>query len=180
LGRASTLDAIARLLDAAGTTVIIGPLWLGEVLSKRVRVLLLTEAQERQRARRAARRTKAAGHRLTVVLAGVDLPIVGASVDALLVEGASTLDVEALGRWTATLVPALRPGGRLITADATDDAAIEARLAGGFLAAALTQITQERPRQGVVLTTGVVPAAPIVAARFRDSGAIETLVTSEG
>ena len=69
-------------------------------------------------------------------------------------------------RWIAALAPLLRPGGRLIAADATSSDAAAARVAGAFLAAALTDIVQEWPREGAVLTVGVAPAAAVVAARF--------------
>ncbi len=139
---------------------------MGETLAARIPVLLLTEPEERARARRVVRRAVTAGHRLAVALAGVDLPLLTGTVGALLVESASTLDGEAMTRWLAALVPSLRPGGRLIAADATDDPAVEARLAGLFLSAALTEIVQERPRAGVVLTVGTAPPAAVVAARF--------------
>jgi hypothetical protein len=180
LGSASTLEAIGRALGTAGTVVVIGPLWLGEVLSASVRVLVLTEGQERARARRAVRRAAKTvthgkttpGHGLTVALAGDDLPIRAGTVDALLIDGASTLDVDALARWMATLVPAVRPGGRLIAIDATDDPAAEAKLAGLFLAAALGEIGQVRPRVGVVLTAGTAPPAPVITTRFADTGTL--------
>ena len=180
MGSASTLAAIGRALGTAATVVVIGPLWLGEVLSASVRVLVLTEGQERPRARRAVRRAAktvthgaaATGHGLTVALVGVDLPIATGAVDALLIEGASTLDVDAIARWMVALVPAVRPGGRLIAVDATDDPATEAKLAGSFLAAALGDIGQVRPREGVVLTMGTAPPAPVVATRFADTGTV--------
>lgn len=177
LGSASTLDAVGRWLDTAGAVVVIGPLWLGNVLSKRVRVLLLTEPEERQRARRAVKRAAAAtaGQRLTVGVAGVDLPLAFGTVDALLVESASTLEAEAMARWMSSLVPVLRPGGRLLALDATDNPAVEARLAGLFLGAALAEIVQERPREGVVLTVGSAPPAPVIAARFGGTAAAEAV-----
>jgi hypothetical protein len=170
LGSASTLDAVSRRLDGVGGVVVIGPLWLGVVLSARVRVLLLTEAEERQRARRAIKRARTAGQRLTVGVAGVDLPLAAGAVEALLIESPSTLDGEAMARWLATLVPVLRPGGLLIALDATDNPAVEARLAGLFLGSALLQIAQERPREGVILTVGRAPEASVIAARFADVG----------
>lgn len=151
---------------------MIGPLWLAEVLSGRFRVLLLVEPEERSRARRAARRAASAAHRFTVALAGVDLPLVPRSVDALLVESAATLDAEARARWFSSLVPVIRPGGRLIAVDPTHDVAVEARLAGLFLGCALTGIVQERPRQGVLLTVGVAPPASISATRFGGVGSV--------
>ena len=160
--------------------VVIGPLWLGEVLSARLRVLLLTEPEDRQRARRAARRAAAAGQRLTVALAGVDLPLAPGTLEALLVESASTLEVEAMARWMTTLVPMLRPGGRLVALDASDNPAVEARLAGLFLGSALCGITQERPREGVVLTVGIAPEAAVIAARFEDMAGAGAHVAATG
>ena len=167
---------------------MIGPLWLGEVLSASVRVLLLVEAEERARARRTVKRaakkvpeeTPTPGHGLTVVMAGVGLPIGLGAADALLIEGAAMLDVEAIARWMATLVPAIRPAGRLIAVDATDDPSAEANLAGLFLAAALRDIVQVRPRAGVVLTVGTAPPAPVVAARFGDLRTVGARATIRG
>jgi predicted O-methyltransferase YrrM len=166
LGSARSLDAILRWLDRADRIAVIGPLWMAEALSSEVSLLLLIEPEERQRARRVVRRARTAGHRLIVVLAGVDLPLAQGTIDTLLIESASTLEAAALARWLATLVPLLRSGGRLIAVDATGNPAAEARLAGQFLGAALTEIVQERPRDGVVLTVGLAPATAVVTARF--------------
>ena len=157
---------MAPWLEAGGPVVIIGPLWLGEALSTKVPVALLIEPEERRRARRVARRAATAGRNLTIIVAGVDLPLGAGSVGTLVVDGAATLDADAVARWMAVLIPTLRPGGRLIAADVTANPAVEARLAGLFLSAALIEIVQERPRDGVLLTVGVAPARSLVAARF--------------
>jgi len=167
LGSASVLDALLVRLREAGKTAVIGPLWLGETLSAEIPVVLLVEPEDRGRARRVAKRAAAAGRRLTVVVAGVDLPLLPGSVDALVIESAAALSSDELARWTETLVPALKPGGLLIAADATDDPAVEASLAGQFLGAALIGIVQDRPREGVVLTIGKAPEAALVKARFQ-------------
>ena len=167
------LDALLVRLRGAGNapgdapatapamTAVIGPLWLGETLSAEIPVVLLIEPEERARARRIARRAAAAGRRLTIVVAGVDLPLATGMADAVLIDSAA-----AFARWTQALVPVLKPDGLLIAADVTDDPAVEARLAGQFLGAALTGIAQERPRDGVVLTMGRAPAAELSRARF--------------
>ncbi len=49
-----------------------------------------------------------------------------------------------------------------------------------FLAAALTEIVQERPRDGVVLTVGAAPPTEVVAARFADAASGSTPLTIEG
>jgi hypothetical protein len=180
LGSAATLDGVLDVVNQDGVLVVIGPLWLGDVLAARLRVILLIEPEERARARRVARRALAAGRRLTIAVAGADLPLAAGTVDNLLIESASTLDGEAVTRWMATLVPTLRPGGRLIAADATDDPAIEARLAGVFLGSALTAIRQQRPRAGVVLTVGTAPAAEITAARFTDPVVFQSSAPGQG
>jgi hypothetical protein len=166
LGSASSLEAILRHLEGARTVAVIGPLWLGEALSDRVPVLLLVEPEERDRARRVARRAAKAGRRLSIAVAGVELPLGAGTLDALLIESPSTLDPEAVARWMAALVPTLRQGGRLLAADVTDNPAVESRLAGLFLQAALMGITQDRPRDGVVLTVGLAPPPVVVARRF--------------
>jgi predicted O-methyltransferase YrrM len=167
LGSASVLDALLVRLREAGKAAVIGPLWLGETLSAEIPVVLLIEPEDRGRARRVAKRAAAAGRRLTIVVAGVDLPLLPGTVDALVIDSAAALATEELQRWTETLVPALKPGGMLIAADVTDDPTAEARLAGQFLGAALIGITQDRPRDGVVLTIGTAPDAALVKARFQ-------------
>jgi hypothetical protein len=66
------------------------------------------------------------------------------------------------------LVPALRPGGRLLAFDATDDPGVETRLTSTFMSAALGDLVQERPRAGVLLTVGIAPVAEAVALRFAE------------
>ena len=127
------MDAILRRLRGLGTAVVIGPMWLGETLSAEIPTVLLVEPEERERARRTARRAGAAGRRLTVAVAGVDLPLAHGSVDALLIESVAALQAPEAAEWLSTLVPSLREGGRLIAADVTDDPADEA-LAGRALA----------------------------------------------
>ncbi len=103
---------------------------------------------------------------LEVALAAAELPFRRGSLSALVVENVAGLAAAEAERWIAALAPLLRPGGRLIAADATSSDAAAARVAGAFLAAALTDIVQEWPREGAVLTAGVAPAAAVVAARF--------------
>lgn len=167
LGGGAVLDALVRRLRDAGPVVVLGPLWLGETLAAELPTVLLVEAEERPRARRTVRRAATSGRRLTVMLAGVELPLARGTVNTLLIESVSTLAAPEAAEWLATLVPLLREGGRLIAADVTEDPADEARLAALWLASALTQITQERPRSGVVLTSGRAPAAELVRTRFQ-------------
>ena len=62
-------------------------------------------------------------------------------------------------------VPALRPDGVVASLDATKHQETEARLAALFLAAALTGISQVRPREGALLTIGSAPAQAVTAVR---------------
>lgn len=155
-----------RWLRQATPVAVIGPIWLAETVSAEVSTLLLVEPEERRRADRAARRARAEGRRLMVALAGVGLPLHRGSLGALVVEGASTLSGDAVARWMTALVPALRPGGRLLAFDATDDPAVETRLTSTFLSAALCDLVQERPRTGALLTVGIAPPAAVIALCF--------------
>jgi hypothetical protein len=94
------------------------------------------------------------------------VPLRPQSVGTMIVENVSGLDAAAAGRWIETLGPSLRPGGRLIAADATADVAAMARVSATFLSAALVGLTQEIPRDGVVLTVAHAPDARVMAARF--------------
>ena len=86
-----------------------------------------------------------------------------------MVENVAGLPEPDAARWLAALVPCLVPGGRLIAADATSNTGAAARVAGAFLSVALTEIVQEWPREGALLTIGVAPPAPVIEARFAPS-----------
>src|SRR5204863_4643528 len=94
------------------------------------------------------------------------LPLGRGVLAALVVENVGGLQEDEAIRWLAALVPCLRPGGRLIAADATSSTAAAARVAGAFLSSALTEIAQEWPRDGALLTIGVAPAPSVLTARF--------------
>jgi hypothetical protein len=171
LGSTPAIEALMRWLRPAAPVVVIGPIWLAETASAELPTLLLVEPEERRRAARAARRARTEGRPLAVALAGVRLPVARSSIGALVVEGASTLKGDAVARWMTALVPALRPGGRLLAFDATDDPGVETRLTSTFMSAALGDLVQERPRAGVLLTVGIAPAAAAVALRFAEDQA---------
>ncbi|HVV48452.1 MAG TPA: hypothetical protein VHO06_02235 [Polyangia bacterium] len=171
LGSQPTLEALLRWTAPAGEAarapvVVLGPPWLGAAMTRGGRTLLLVESGQRPPALRALRRARKEARPLEVALAAAELPFRPGSLSALVVENVAGLPPDEGERWIAALVPALRPGGRLIAADATSSDAAAARVAGAFLAATLTEIVQEWPREGAVLTVGVAPAAAIMAARF--------------
>jgi hypothetical protein len=146
--------------------VVLGPAWLGSAMARAGRTLLLVERDARPQALRAHRRARKEKQPLDVALAAAELPFRRGSLSSLLVENVAGLPAEEAERWIASLAPLVRPGGRLIAADATssDDAA--ARVAGTFLGAALVEIVQEWPREGALLTVGLAPAPAVTAARF--------------
>ena len=139
--------------------VVLGPPWLGAAIARGGRTLLLVESELRPQALRAHRRAKKESQPLDVALAAAELPFGRGTLSALVVENVAGLPPAEGERWIAALMPLLRPGGRLIAADATSSDAAAARVAGAFLAAALLEIVQEWPREGAVLTVGVAPAA---------------------
>jgi len=169
LGSAASLAAIARWLDGVGPVVVLGPTWLAETLAEQTRVLFLDEPENEPGRRalvRARRRAAKAGRPLDIGIAGAELPLRRGALGALVVENVAGLAPEEAERWVAALVPCLRPGGRLLAADAAASPPSAARVAGVFLSAALVELTQEWPRDGVVLTVGTAPAASIIEARF--------------
>jgi hypothetical protein len=180
LGSQPTLEALLRLTQIPGTevltsaakgtdgapVVVLGPPWLGAAMARGGRTLLLVERELRPQALRVHRRARKESQPLDVALAAAELPFGRGTLSALVVENVAGLPPAEGERWIAALMPLLRPGGRLIAADATSSDAAAARVAGSFLAAALLQIVQEWPREGAVLTVGVAPAAAITAARF--------------
>ena len=115
---------------------------------------------------RARRRAHKQNRALDVALAGAELPLGRSVLPALVVENVGGLQPDEAARWLAALVPCLRPGGRLIAADATSSTTAAARVAGAFLSAALTEIVQEWPRDGALLTIGVAPTSSVIEARF--------------
>jgi hypothetical protein len=182
LGSAACLEAILRWVGAPASSapapsapaapsparplVLSGPLWLGEALAQALPVLMLVEGEDRPGVRRARRRAARASGRLEIALAGAELPVRARSLGTLVIENAAGLDADAARAWLAALTPLLGPGGRLIAADATSSATAMARVAEAFLSASLVEIVQERPREGVVLTVGRAPPAPVLAARY--------------
>ena len=137
--------------------VVLGPPWLGAAMARGGRTLLLVERELRPAALRTHRRARKESQPLDVALAAAELPFARGTLPALVVENVAGLPPAEGERWIAALMPLLRPGGRLIAADATSSDAAAARVAGAFLAAALLEIVQEWPREGAVLTVGVAP-----------------------
>jgi hypothetical protein len=166
LGSAATLEAMLRLVRGAEPVVVLGPPWLGVTLSAELPVLMLVGAQERATVRRVRRRAHKAGRRLEIAIGGDEAPLRAGSVGAMIIENVVGLAADAATRWIAALAPCLRPGGRLVAADATGSAAAMARVSGAFLAAALIGLAQEHPRDGVVLTTAEAPDGRVMAGRF--------------
>ena len=146
--------------------VVLGPPWLGAAIARGGQTLLLVEGELRPQALRTYRRAKKESRPLDVALAAAELPFGRGTLSALVVENVAGLPPAEGERWIAALMPLLRPGGRLIAADATSSDVAAARVAGAFLAAALLDIVQEWPREGAVLTVGIAPAAAVTAARF--------------
>ncbi len=166
LGSPPTLAALLRWTADRAPVIVLGPPWLGDAVSRGGRTLVLVESEVRPQALRARRRAQKEGRPLDVTLAAAELPLRRGSLAALVVENVAGLTDEEAHRWIAALVPCLRPGGRLVAADATSSDVAAARVAGAFLFAALVEIVQEWPRDGALLTVGTAPAAPIIAARF--------------
>jgi hypothetical protein len=166
LGRAPTLAAVLRWIEGRAPTVVLGPPWLGAAVANAGRALVLVEPEERTVALRTRRRAHKQQRALDVALAAAELPLRPGALRALVVENVGGLAEPDAARWLAALVPCLSPGGRVIAADATSDTASAARIANVFLSVALTEIVQEWPREGALLTVGVAPAAPVIEARF--------------
>ena len=156
----------ANVLLPPAPVVVLGPPWLGAAIARGGRTLLLVESELRPQVLRTYRRAKKESRPLDVALAAAELPFGRGTLSALVVENVTGLPPAEGERWIAALMPLLRPGGRLIAADATSSDAAAAQVAGAFLAAALLDIVQEWPREGAVLTVGIAPAASVTAARF--------------
>src|SRR2546429_7788860 len=119
LGSASALEALLPWIRSPDPVVVLGPLWLGEALAAELRVLMLIASDDRQVVKRARRRAHRAGRALEIALGGAEVPLRPGSVGVMVVENVAGLDQGAAAKWIAALVPCLRPGGRLVAADAT-------------------------------------------------------------
>jgi hypothetical protein len=166
LGSAATLAAVLRWTEGRAPVVVIGPAWLGDAVATTGRALVLVEAEALPIAVRARRRARKQNRALEVAVAAAELPLARSALSALVVENVGGLQEDEATRWLAALVPCLRPGGRLIAADATSSTTAAARVAGAFLSAALTEIVQEWPRDGALVTVGVAPTSSVIDARF--------------
>jgi hypothetical protein len=169
LGSAASLAALVRWVEGLGPVVVLGPGWLAEAIAAKTRVLFLDDPDDRRVITRARRRAQKAGRALDFGIAGADLPLRRGALGALVVENVAGLPTDEARRWVAALVPCLRAGGRLVAADATASPEAAARVSGVFLSAALIEIAQEEPREGVVLTAGTAPAPVVMGARFDGS-----------
>jgi predicted O-methyltransferase YrrM len=161
------LERVCAIARDRKPALVLSALWLAERLATQLPVTVLIEPDKRRGARRAVKRALRARQPLMVVSAGEELPLVGQAAGCILVENLAEIEDDAeAGLFLARLAPALRPDGVLLALDAIKTPALEARVASLFLAAALTGIAQERPREGAVLTIGGAAAAPVLAARL--------------
>jgi hypothetical protein len=166
LGSPATLEALLRWTANRAPAVVLGPAWLAAAVARGGATLALVQADARSQSVRARKRAEADGRPFSLALAASQLPLRPGSLPAIVVENVAGLAPEEAAVWIAAVVPCLRPGGRLIAADATSNDHAAAVVAGAFLSGALTDIVQEWPRDGVVLTVGVAPAASVMSARF--------------
>lgn len=166
LGRAATLKRVCQIARERPPVVVLSALWLGQALSAEVPVTVLVEPDKRPAATRAVRRARRKSGRLVVATATDELPLAVQGAGCILLEHVAEISERAqAAELLARLGPALRAGGVIVALDAVRNPPGEARLAGLFLAAALTGITQERPRDGALLTIGGPPPAAVIAAR---------------
>jgi hypothetical protein len=177
LGSSASLAALTRWIGGVGPVVVLGPAWLAETLATAAPVLFLDEPDDRRVLVRARRRADKAGRPLLIGVAGAEVPLRRGSLGALVVENTAGLPAEEAALWVGALVPCLRPGGRLLAIDATGSTSAASRVAGVFLSAALIELAQEWPRDGVVITVGVAPAAVVVDARFGSLGSEDERAT---
>ena len=166
LGSAATLARVCALLHGRQPMVVLSALWLAEALAANLPVLALVEEDKRPAALRAVKRASRSASSLLVVSAGEDVPLRPGVVGAILIENLMDIEDRAAAEdLLVGLLPALRPDGVVVSLDATKHQKTEARLAALFLAAALTNITQARPREGALLTIGSAPPEMVTTLR---------------
>jgi predicted O-methyltransferase YrrM len=167
IGNPATLGRVCSLVREQGPVVVLSALWLAEALAEELPVLALVEEDKRNAAARALRRARKMVHSLSVVVAAAEVPLARGSVGTVLVE--SLVDIEdqqAASDLLVGLLPSLKPGGLIVSLDATKSPALEARVSELFLAASLAHIEQTRPREGALMTTARVPHPIVVDTRF--------------
>ncbi len=168
LGSPATLGRVCNLVRAHSPLVVLSALWLAETLASEIEVLALVEVEKRSAAQRALRRAHKLGHPLSVVIAAAEVPLAPGSVGTVLVDSLVDIEEQPAARdLIVALLPALKPDGIVVSLDATKSPSLEARVSEIFLAASLARITQIRPREGALLTTGDAPHAAVTAARIR-------------
>ncbi len=158
------LQQVVTLLGKRSPIVVLSTVWLAEVLAEALPVTLLVEPDGLRSAVRAVKRAEKAGHRLVAAMAGEELPLLPASVDAVVVDTLTDMEDDDARSFLGGIVAALRPGGILVSVDATRERAVEAKLSRRFVAACLQDVGQERPRDGVVVTVGAAPPHAVLAA----------------
>jgi hypothetical protein len=176
IGSPATLERLGAILQPKAPAVVLSSVWLAAELATAMPALLLVEPEGHRDAKRAARKAKEAGRGaaaaapgapgLLAVVAGEQVPLRPGAVGALVVESLAELDEGAAGEYLLGLAEALAPDGFVVALDGTKDPAVEARVAGAFLAAGLRAVAQERPREGALLTFGRAPAPEVLAARL--------------
>ncbi len=142
---------------------MLSSLWLAAALAEEIPVIALVERDRAVAAARARGKARKAGQQLWPLVAAEDLCLRPGSAGALVIEALTDIE-DAAADYLIGLMPALRADGSVVSLDATKDPATEARIAGIFLAAALTGITQERPKEGALITVGQLPPAVVLAA----------------
>lgn len=165
IGSAASLDRVAALVRDKAPAIVLSSVWLASALAQAHEVLLLCEPEAQRQAKRALKRASSAGQKLSVVVAGETLPLPTGSAGAFLVEGLADTEEEDAISFLLDLGHSLAPEGRVVALDGTKDPAVEARVAGFFLAAGLRRIGQERPKEGALLTVADAPLPEVLAAR---------------
>lgn len=168
LGSPATLAHVCGLVREHSPVVVLSTLWLAETLAAEVPILALVEEDKRSAALRAHKRARKLGLPLGIVVAASDLPLLPGSIGSVLVD--SLIDIEdpnAAADLLLAVLPTLRPDGIVVSLDATKNPDLESRVAGMFLAATLTRISQSRPRDGALITVARAPHAEVTAARSR-------------
>lgn len=165
IGHAATLSRLLDLARAAEPVSVFSSVWLAAALSEHIPVLLLVEPDQRSAARKAVQKAGVAGRRLTVVVAGEQVPIADGSMGTVVVEGLTEVEPPDLPRFLRGLARTLAPQGRVLALDNARDGESESRVAGAFLAEGFRGIAQERPREGAVITLGHAPLPGVLQAR---------------
>jgi hypothetical protein len=185
-----TLRKLADRLRGSAPVVVLRSLWLASALATEFTVVAILgspdptdpviRADQQKEGRKALRKAGSRGPgktaagtlsgTLAILHADQALPLAPGTTGAVVLEDLSVETPELVVAELARAMLLLRAGGVIVSADRARNPVTEASLARTFLALGITHITQDRPREGALLTSGQAPHPAVLAALLPAAG----------